>query len=896
MGRYSSHSVSEARGATRSRSSRRGLLLALALATFAALGFLLVIAAPQASASLPERFFGMQFPYRESPEETAAAEIETLSHSGAKYFRINLSWKNIEPSEGKFDWSMPDRAFGLAAEKGITIFPDLYGNRLGATCGHRLPGKSTEWQVSGAYLAWEKFITLVVERYGQNGSFWTGKTYAKPATTWEVWNEPNRGENSFNPSPSEYPDAKKYAEFVNRSARTIRAVSGNSTDNVLMGGLLTEKTAQHVSESNCEGTVERANYNVGEFLKKALEEHSVEYNGIGIHPYAFGEVENSEETTAIAEKVEANITFDREQVNLRIGSAEPLWITELGWPVEHGEPSHHSVTPPTQAALLSRVAYWVESEQAADKIESFIFFNYRDYEQEGAFGYSGLRTFLPLTNGPGKELPFEKPTFREAWYNYQELTSAPKWPKTPAAVTEEATNIQKKQATLNGYVNPYGLPTEYHFEWGPTGTYGHSVPSRSENSAGFKEVNGPKSSTIEVEPNTLYHYRIVATNENDETTGGEDHRFTSLPEPPPTTTEEATSIAATSATLNGKINALGRETKYYFEYGLTTSYGTKTLEHTMTGKGEETVSAMVSALSPYHTYHYRLVATNSGGKGEGADKVVKTLPSAPSESLPEAVEVGTYVPLFKGTVNPNGKDTHYYFEYHSGTRLPAEPLDIGSEPNWTAVSQRASELKPNATYEIRLVATNELGTTNSGYVTFKTPHVRWKLDGAFIYTRYPMAWSGTLTVSDEIFGITESVACSNSGKGQVGPGAWSELTTWTLKCSAKENCAEGTAEVGNLPWQTEFAGSIEAPKYVLSEYGKSTARLTLICHVLGVKVTDVCEGTLNGVPKNLVSGHVEVNFNEKFSCSAGSKERGLVTGSMLIEESEGKSLSFAEAT
>ena len=41
------------------------------------------------------------------------------------------------------------------------------------------------------------------------------------------------------------------------------------------------------------------------------------------------------------------------------------------------------------------------------------------------------------------------------------------------------------------------------------------------------------------------------------------------------TTVAASSITATGAKLNGKINPNGRSTTYYFEYGTTTSYGSK---------------------------------------------------------------------------------------------------------------------------------------------------------------------------------------------------------------------------------------------------------------------------------------------------------------------------------
>jgi hypothetical protein len=72
--------------------------------------------------------------------------------------------------------------------------------------------------------------------------------------------------------------------------------------------------------------------------------------------------------------------------------------------------------------------------------------------------------------------------------------------------------------------------------------------------------------------------------------------------------------------LNGTINPNGLSTTYYFEYGTTTSYGSTTSE-TDAGSGTDdvSVSADLTGLSEGMTYHFRLVATNSGGTSYGDD-------------------------------------------------------------------------------------------------------------------------------------------------------------------------------------------------------------------------------------------------------------------------------------
>jgi hypothetical protein len=87
----------------------------------------------------------------------------------------------------------------------------------------------------------------------------------------------------------------------------------------------------------------------------------------------------------------------------------------------------------------------------------------------------------------------------------------------------------------------------------------------------------------------------------------------------------ATGVGETTATLHGGVNPNGLEAKYYFEYGLTTSYGSKTAEATAgsgTTKVEE--SKALTSLATNTTYHYRLVATNSKGTAYGLDQTFKT--------------------------------------------------------------------------------------------------------------------------------------------------------------------------------------------------------------------------------------------------------------------------------
>ncbi|MGC1165793.1 MAG: S8 family serine peptidase, partial [Solirubrobacterales bacterium] len=103
-----------------------------------------------------------------------------------------------------------------------------------------------------------------------------------------------------------------------------------------------------------------------------------------------------------------------------------------------------------------------------------------------------------------------------------------------------------------------------------------------------------------------------------------------VPSAPNVVTEAAASVNATNATLKARINPNGVDTTYQFEYGPTTSYGSKIPPsmNPVNGIGSGTspvaVPETVSGLSANTTYHYRIVAMNELGTTYGVDKTLTT--------------------------------------------------------------------------------------------------------------------------------------------------------------------------------------------------------------------------------------------------------------------------------
>jgi Glycosyl hydrolases family 16 len=95
----------------------------------------------------------------------------------------------------------------------------------------------------------------------------------------------------------------------------------------------------------------------------------------------------------------------------------------------------------------------------------------------------------------------------------------------PEATTTSASEVQQFQATLKGSVNPKGTDTHYYFQYGPTTSYGSTVPAPPGTDAGAGTSTLEESATATgLLAGSTYHYRIVASNAAG-TTYGTDQAF-----------------------------------------------------------------------------------------------------------------------------------------------------------------------------------------------------------------------------------------------------------------------------------------------------------------------------------------------------------------------------------
>lgn len=319
--------------------------------------------------------------------ELAVTEMEVVGNSGADVFRVPIGPKTGESGSG--DWGYINQLVKGAALNGVTILPSIEGRMNGQG------GVPT----AGEQAAWTSWITELVMRYGYDGKFWEENPSLPehPITTWEIWNEPNNPEGNF-------VNAVQFGEFLSWAGPVIQTASvaqSKQGTEVLFGGILSWGNKEPLQKARS-------------YLEQAYTVPGVAsaITGVAVHPYVIDSASFFFPTASPIDALKYSMgklldTLD----GLPGGTAESLWITEIGWPAE-GE---HSVGDPRQASLLSESFEYAKKQAANLRLQGIVWYNQRD-----ALGLTNWARHCGLRSGTG--------TYRASWYAFQEQTGAPRWP------------------------------------------------------------------------------------------------------------------------------------------------------------------------------------------------------------------------------------------------------------------------------------------------------------------------------------------------------------------------------------------------------------------------------------------------------------------------------------
>jgi hypothetical protein len=401
----------------------------------------------------------------------------------------------------------------------------------------------------------------------------------------------------------------------------------------------------------------------------------------------------------------------------------------------------------------------------------------------------------------------------------------------PTAVTGSVTAIGATTATVNGTVNPGGIATTWYVEYGTSTTYGSKTASTGAGSGtADKAVSVSLSSLAQ---GTTYHYRVVATSSAGTSLGG-DGIFTTLAAPG-AVTGTASSVNASSAKLNGSVDPNGQATTWFFEYGTSTSYGTKTSSKSAgSGTSSTNVSASISGLAAGQVYHFRVVATSAAGTTNGAD-VTFTTSSAPSVATAPASSIAPTSATLNGSVSPNGLSTTWWFDYGTTTGYgkSSNARSAGSGTSAAKFSLSLTGLKAATTYHYRIVAKNSSGTTVGNDVAFSTSFPPGVVTGG---AQSVAAASASLTGSVDPRGRTTTWWFEYGTK-----------TTYGSKTSNKNAGSKAGAQAVSVPLSKLNNGTLYHFRLVAKSDAGTTYGSDLTFTTLGVTIsTTAREVTVGG--------------------------------------------------
>ncbi len=195
--------------------------------------------------------------------------------------------------------------------------------------------------------------------------------------------------------------------------------------------------------------------------------------------------------------------------------------------------------------------------------------------------------------------------------------------------------------------------------------------------------------------------------------------------PPNVATTAATQIGGASAVLHGTVSPRGIAGTWYFEYGLAgTAFGSQTTPVSFSGTQLSVDAAQsITGLLPNTSYHYRIVASTTGGVVNGSEMTFQTTLPAPAITGATASGIADTSAQIGATIQGYGASTMAHVEYGTSSLAmdqETESVQVGISANPNTFLQSLTDLIPGTTYYFRVAATNSVGTSYSSTGSFKT--------------------------------------------------------------------------------------------------------------------------------------------------------------------------------
>jgi hypothetical protein len=210
------------------------------------------------------------------------------------------------------------------------------------------------------------FLTLLIERYGENGTFWRDNPTVpkRPLRTWQIWNEPHL---RFQ-WDSKRPWAKAYGSLLRWSYKAIKKADPGAT--VVLAGMA-NKSWRYLSEAYKKGKIH------GHFDVASLHPYTIKAKGV----------------VTLANRFRIVMKRYRD-------SRKQLWITELGLPASKGHGNSKSPLQTTDEGMADFLTTSMEKVIAGQRsrnvrVSRVYWYSWASIYTGDIFRFTGLRMYDP---------------------------------------------------------------------------------------------------------------------------------------------------------------------------------------------------------------------------------------------------------------------------------------------------------------------------------------------------------------------------------------------------------------------------------------------------------------------------------------------------------------------
>ncbi len=292
------------------------------------------------------------------------ALINATRDLGARWIREEISWANLEPGKGVFNWGLMDAALTQAAQAGFGIIGMLLttpGWARVSDCNSRITrngGAQNYWCPPANPQDFADFVAAAVERYDGDGI--NDAPGSPRVAAWQIWNEPN----NWATWPGE---AHEYGAIL--AAGYAAAKAADPTTLVATGGV-------YVFDG---GTRTGGNRDGLEFLGAAftaVPAAQTSFDALAIHPYMPDTAPDRAGLYGLV-SLWGRIANTRGWLDAKRGPNVPIWISELGWstctassPVCKTEPEQANYLVRSHGIALALGVQHINWFQLEDKFDS----------------------------------------------------------------------------------------------------------------------------------------------------------------------------------------------------------------------------------------------------------------------------------------------------------------------------------------------------------------------------------------------------------------------------------------------------------------------------------------------------------------------------------------------